>query len=310
MKHGSHLPDVRGEQTLFPIGTVSEATGVPPVTLRAWERRYDFLRPHRTEKGHRVYSVEQVDLIRRVTALIDSGIPVGRVGDLIRSEMEATVNEPEAMASDWQSARDRMMAAICDFDEVGLDDLYENLLSRFSDARITRELIIPTLHQLGEGWACGKTGVAEEHFFSVYLRNKLGSRWQHGHRPLAGRRIVVTCMPGERHEYGLLYFALVARSRGLDPLVLGADMPLAEVGKVVGKIRAAAVVVSSIIEPGWQVLERDLRALVAQVDVPVFVGGGGVAGLGQTLESLGAVPAGSDFVDATEAIYKRISGGH
>lgn len=309
MKAGHHLPDVSEARTLFPISTVSDATGVPAVTLRAWERRYGFLQPHRSANGHRAYSVEQIDLIRRVTALIDAGIPVGRVGDLIRGEADAGDDSPAGTGPDWQAAQDDMVAAICAFDEVRLDNLYEGLLSRFSDARITTELVLPLLRRLGTGWASGDTGVAEEHFFSVYIRNKLGSRWQHGQRPLAGRRIVVTCMPGERHEYGLLFFGLVARSRGLDPLVLGADMPAGELIGVVAKTRAAGVVLSSIVEPGWQIIERDIRNLVAELDVPVFAGGSGVATLGATLQSVGAIPVGTDYVDATETIFRRISGG-
>jgi hypothetical protein len=36
----------------FPMRTVSVITGVNPVTLRAWERRYGLIKPARTAKGH------------------------------------------------------------------------------------------------------------------------------------------------------------------------------------------------------------------------------------------------------------------
>ncbi|MCB1806061.1 MAG: MerR family DNA-binding transcriptional regulator, partial [Candidatus Competibacteraceae bacterium] len=44
-----HLP----LDSMVPIRTVASLTGVNPVTLRAWERRYNLLRPTRTAKGHR-----------------------------------------------------------------------------------------------------------------------------------------------------------------------------------------------------------------------------------------------------------------
>ena len=40
----------------LPIREVARQTGVNAVTLRAWERRYGLIVPHRTEKGHRLYT--------------------------------------------------------------------------------------------------------------------------------------------------------------------------------------------------------------------------------------------------------------
>jgi DNA-binding transcriptional MerR regulator/methylmalonyl-CoA mutase cobalamin-binding subunit len=302
------VPDVMANEKFFPISAVSEATGVPTVTLRAWERRYEFLVPHRTPKGHRLYSVDQIAMIRRVTALIDSGIPVSRVGDLLKGESQPFQDTPSSSGDNWQQLQDAMLEAVCEFNESRLDEIYEDVLSRFSDARVTEKLIIPLLHRLGVNWACGATGVAEEHFFSLYLRNKLGSRWHHGSYSRIGRRLVVACLPGDRHEYGLLFFSLVARSRGFDPIMLGADMPLGELPKVVNKTRAAAVVLSSTLEPGWQVVERDIKALCNNVDVPVFIGGSGIVAIEKALAAVGAVTVGAVLIDGVETIHRQLNG--
>lgn len=47
-------------EPLLPIREVARLTGVNPVTLRAWERRYGLVVPQRTGKGHRLYSEDQV----------------------------------------------------------------------------------------------------------------------------------------------------------------------------------------------------------------------------------------------------------
>lgn len=44
------------EEKRYAIREVSELTGVKPVTLRAWQRRYNIIQPLRTEKGHRLYT--------------------------------------------------------------------------------------------------------------------------------------------------------------------------------------------------------------------------------------------------------------
>jgi MerR family transcriptional regulator, light-induced transcriptional regulator len=56
------------------IGDVVRATGLSEATLRAWERRYDFPQPQREPSGHRRYSAEDVERIRRVVAERERGI--------------------------------------------------------------------------------------------------------------------------------------------------------------------------------------------------------------------------------------------
>ena len=69
----------------LPIRVMSELTGVNPVTLRAWERRYGLIKPHRTVTGHRMYNAAHVELVRRVVALTEQGVPIGRVREALGS---------------------------------------------------------------------------------------------------------------------------------------------------------------------------------------------------------------------------------
>ncbi|MGB7552045.1 MAG: MerR family transcriptional regulator, partial [Chromatiaceae bacterium] len=79
-ERGPHRPG------LYPIRTVSRLTGVPAVTLRAWERRHGILHPTRTDKGHRLYTEGDVDRVRQVVALLERGVAVGQAGSLLAPE--------------------------------------------------------------------------------------------------------------------------------------------------------------------------------------------------------------------------------
>lgn len=50
----------------FTIGEVASMIGFSPHTIRAWERRYNILKPYRTPSGQRRYSAEDVELLREV----------------------------------------------------------------------------------------------------------------------------------------------------------------------------------------------------------------------------------------------------
>lgn len=293
--------DIAESQELFPISRVAEATGVPAVTLRAWERRYGFLRPLRTESGRRLFSVEHIGLIRRVLGLLDAGVPVGRVESILEAEQHRETGLPRAT---WENYQEQMYQAIVDFDERRLDGIYNEALASHSIDAVTRELILPVMRRTGKAWQADVAGIAEEHFFSLYIRNKLGSRWHHGEPPTGGRRMVASCLPGDQHEYGLMLFALTARARGLDLILLGGDTPLEALPTVVQRARAAGVVLSSTIQPGWQLIEVDIRKLVEAIAVPVFVGGGGVSELDVALREVGAVPVGSELSAGVEKIHK------
>ncbi|MGD9662665.1 MAG: hypothetical protein AB7U63_15475, partial [Porticoccaceae bacterium] len=69
-----------------------------------------------------------------------------------------------------------------------------------------------------------------------------------------------------------------------------------------------AVVLSSTLEPGWQVVERDIKALCNNVDVPVFIGGSGIVAIEKALAAVGAVTVGAVLIDGVETIHRQLNG--
>jgi MerR family transcriptional regulator, light-induced transcriptional regulator len=157
----------------FPIRTVAALTGVKVITLRAWERRYGLIRPGRTGKGHRLYTHAHVERIRRVLALLDRGVQISRVAAVLESE---ATDGARSRLRQWESYSSRMTGAIASFDEEQLDAIYDEVLSIYSIEKVTAELLLPALAQLGDRWNHRAGGIAEEHFLASYLRSKLGAR--------------------------------------------------------------------------------------------------------------------------------------
>jgi MerR family transcriptional regulator, light-induced transcriptional regulator len=161
--------------------------------------------------------------------------------------------------------------------------------------RVTREVMLPLLAELGERWHTRTGAIAEEHFFGVYLRNKLGARFHHLNRAQSGPNLLAACLPGEHHEIGLLVFALAAHEQGYRVVLLGANMPLAELSYAGRRAKARGIVLSGSIEPEPGFLAMELPALVATAGVPVFVGGNTSVSNRDGIVSAGAEPLGSDI---------------
>src|SRR5579871_5502555 len=58
----------------LPVGELARRTGVGVSTLRAWERRFQFLVPERSPSGHRRYGEEDVERVEAVLRLVADGM--------------------------------------------------------------------------------------------------------------------------------------------------------------------------------------------------------------------------------------------
>lgn len=56
------------------VGELARRTGVGVSTLRAWERRFQFLEPQRSEAGHRLYNDADVERVNAVVRLVAEGL--------------------------------------------------------------------------------------------------------------------------------------------------------------------------------------------------------------------------------------------
>ncbi|MGA9634349.1 MAG: MerR family transcriptional regulator, partial [Solirubrobacterales bacterium] len=85
------------------IGELSRRTGVRADTLRAWERRYELLRPERSDGGFRLYGRDDESRVRAMKALIDSGVSASEAARLAVSSPAGTGLSPAHGAPPSQS---------------------------------------------------------------------------------------------------------------------------------------------------------------------------------------------------------------
>lgn len=122
------LLDIQEGDELFPIRTVAAVTGVNPITLRAWERRYHLIRPQRTAKGHRLYSQADITLIEQVTGLLKKGISISQVKPLLKQSQTGNLKVADNASQDtWSGYQKAMIEAITSFREVFLNFIRRRL---------------------------------------------------------------------------------------------------------------------------------------------------------------------------------------
>ncbi len=303
------LPVATTPHEAISIGQLSRRVGVSPGTLRAWERRYSLLNPHRTDSGYRLYSADDEATIRELTRLRDTGIATAEAARLARehphltgetghgtvtagpaapsqagahvagraahSEEGAGASAPAPLRTPVDTERvDRLVVALDAFDERGANALMDEAIAELSLRAFLEGLILPLLREVGDRWKRSETSTAQEHFASSLIRGRLlglGHGWGDGIGPLA----MLACPSGERHDLGLASFGLLLRERGWRIAFFGQDTPMPTLADTASDLSPDAIVVSAVDPRRLRESREELTAIAA--NWKLYVGGAGAS---------------------------------
>src|ERR1700736_1226974 len=76
-----------GEQPVYSIGAVAQMLDVPAPTLRAWEDRYGVVVPYRSGGSQRLFSRNQLELLRFIKRQIESGMSAADAHRVLSQEL-------------------------------------------------------------------------------------------------------------------------------------------------------------------------------------------------------------------------------
>lgn len=298
----------------FPIRELVRRTGVNASTLRAWENRHGLLNPLRTPSGHRLYTQNDVQRIRRLQELLVQGLNLSELVPLLDADAPPATpaTGPAAPAAApagpaWRRYLQDLLRALEDFSTERLDNLYNEACSLYPIDLVTENLLMPALEELGARWARRATGIAEEHFFTAWLRNKLGARMHHVAGMTRGRPLILACLPGETHEIGLLLFALGALQRGHRVIYLGANMPIRQLAHVAEKTLAAGVVLTGRAGVDAPAVLPELAWLAQAGNAPVFLGSRFAVEHRDDLDRIGVLPLGEHLGQGLARVDKALA---
>jgi DNA-binding transcriptional MerR regulator len=79
----------------YAIGEVSDMTGLEPHVLRYWESEFEMLQPRKNRAGRRVYTEEDIAMVRRIQHLlrVDKYTIAGARQVLERGEAPETIDD-------------------------------------------------------------------------------------------------------------------------------------------------------------------------------------------------------------------------
>ena len=286
-----------GDESHLRIGELSRRTGVSPELLRAWERRYDLLRPKRSSGGLRLYSLEDLERVRRMSRHIADGVAAREAAGLaLRAAgggepASGSAGERALAAFDPQRALSDLARAVETFDEPAAQAILDELFSAATIDAVLAQVVVPFLHDVGDRWQRGELSVAQEHFASNLLRGRLlglGRGWGAG----SGPRALLACPSGERHDLGLISFGLALRARGWRIAFLGSATPTESIIRAAHTLTPALLVVSATAAELLRPVLGELAALPPATTVAVAGAGAREVETPESVMALAGDPVG------------------
>lgn len=134
------------DEGIYPIREVSRLTGVNAVTLRAWQRRYGLVQPARTEKGHRLYSEQDIRQIGEILSWLERGVSIGQVKGLL--------SEPHAqpVSDHWQQTLEQFSQALLAFNQRKAEAELNDLLASYPFELVCSRILQPLVERLLGLW--------------------------------------------------------------------------------------------------------------------------------------------------------------
>ncbi|WP_100331440.1 MerR family transcriptional regulator [Bacillus xiapuensis] len=204
----------------YNIKAVSNIVGIQPGTLRAWERRYQILDPVRNESGHRLYTEEDVQLLKGLTAKVSQGFTISQAISL----MDSRDMEREKAENEQQALSEGLLQALLAFNERKAQEYINQAFSFYTMDKVTDDLLAGAVGRIEDMLNEGTITAAHEHFALSILHTRIKMIMHSLTYNSMLPKVMAVCGPGEQHETDGMLFTLFVRRRGYEVVYLGSGL--------------------------------------------------------------------------------------
>ncbi len=263
------------------IAAVERDTGLSKDTLRVWERRYGFPVPERDNFGERAYPLEQIEKLRIIKRLLDTGHRPGRIVAMdiesLQTLGESMSAAPQRIAGNDNTDLRLYIDLIKSHDVDGLRRALMQVNMRMGIAALVTQVIAPLNVMVGDAWMRGQLEIFEEHMYTesvnVVLRQTVHSApdTAAGTRP----RVLLTTFPQEPHSLGLLMVQAMLSLEGCKCISLGTQTPVWDIVLAATAHRCDIVALSFTASQNPNYVANGLEELRQKLprSVDIWVGG-------------------------------------
>ncbi len=266
-RHTSAVTGHSADLAVFSIGKVSKMTGVNAITLRAWERRYAIVAPQRTDKGHRLYSPNDIERIKTVTRLLQQGVQISRVKSLLDTAKEKSIEiipvDQRHDQSQWLKHKASVFELIDQLDMNGLDKIHQQLFANYSAAELGDMLCRNILADLNKETPNSQGTNGNYHVYHGFLRMFLSRKIMDNTPSENAIKLLIIDQSAESGRMLMLWYLALLQAEGYDPMLIDRNPDIEAIPAIDAKLQPQAIVIYDC--------EQVPFALLANLDTPIFI---------------------------------------
>lgn len=218
----------------FTIKDLENLSGIKAHTIRIWEQRYSFIKPERSGTNIRYYSNDELKKILNVALLNKYGFKISHIDKMTDGEIREKILSLNQMEAQQERIVNELIQNMVDIDIEKLEIILDKYIVARGIERTITQIIFPFLEKIGILWLTNHINPAQEHFVTNIIRQKLIVGIDGVVTSLRVNKTILLFLPeGEYHELGLLFMYYLLKSRGINALYLGSNVPLKDVEYVV-----------------------------------------------------------------------------
>ena len=188
----------------------------------------------------------------------------------VYEEVAKVLADPGSERSDEMKG---LTLAMLEMNEEDFDDIFERQVIRKGFFRTITETIYPFLQYVGVLWTTNKAMIAQEHYMSNLIRQKLIAAIERLTSPSKeAPSIVFSLLEGEEHEIGLLLASFVAKEMGWNVYYLGQGVPVPNIKKVID-IAEPNLLMTMFVTPKVHKVNAFIEDIMTGNDVPFVISG-------------------------------------
>lgn len=268
------------QKEYFYIKEVAELTGVSEQLIRKWEKRYQIIQPKRLANGYRIYTQENLLILKELKALRSQGITMQQAiqGVLDKRQEETSAYKFNKVAK--SSYVEKMIQCGENYDEDQLLFFLKKANYKFGLDIFLQNTIQPFLEEIGDLWESEEWDESQETISSLVVRDYLTGISRnfnnHSNAPYA----LGFCLPDELHEIPLQIMLLQLKIRGWRTTMIGASPKFTAIETLIARLQPDAVLFSATSIIPFQQNDKLLLKLdeiaATYPEIHFFIGGAGV----------------------------------
>ncbi len=249
----------------FSIQFVSKITKLNSHTIRAWEKRYKAILPHRDENGRRVYNQDNIDKLIKLHALVSLGNTISDVAKLddeslntmyknyshqLESSIPTLSGQSEIVATkisskiDYNLLLQNLTLALGHFKLDIISHELDKVKKSISTRDFALNVLQPLLGEVGSQVDSGILSIGQEHALSAILKFHIGQMIYKviDLPPKSKNTIIIATPEGELHEFGIMIAALLCIHYGIKFYYLGPNLPSSALADTLKQIKPEIVI--------------------------------------------------------------------